>query len=276
MLGLPSRSPPIHDPNRIGATSRGSGVPVVAASARSTARRYCGSASQRLCSNTTSPARTSSSGAHARAAHFVGLPGGRNLPLKIGERLFLLVRRQVGPIAKRQNLRDAIVFLQQRAAHDLGGMRREDQLDPHRGDGGGQRVGGDTALAQSREGLGGRSALRPPVRIARMIAPAMHAMVLLGDVGQRQEMRERAGHGQRRGHRHVAQQPIDVLELAVERARPLGRLAHLLDLLEDLVAFVMPQHAAEHLAEQAHVVSQRLVRIDTHLRDPISRLTQTD
>ena len=125
-------------------------------------------------------------------------------------------------------------------------------------------VGRDPCLPQSRERLGGGAALRLPVRIARMVAAAMHAVVLLGDVGQRQEMRERAGDGQRRCDRHVAQQPVDVLELAVERARPLGGLAHLLDLLEDLVPFVMPQHAPEHLPEQAHVVSQRLVRIDNH------------
>ena len=100
--------------------------------------------------------------------------------------------------------------------------------------------------------------------MARMIAAAMHAMVLLGDVGQRQEMRERAGDRQRRRDRHVAQQPIDMLELAVERARPLGCLAHLLDLVENLIPFVMPQHASQHFAEQAHVVSQWLVGISMH------------
>ena len=33
-------------------------------------------------------------------------------------------------------------------------------------------------------------------------------MVLLGDVGERQEMREGAGDGQRRRNRHLSQQPI--------------------------------------------------------------------
>ena len=80
--------------------------------------------------------------AHARATHFVGLPGGGNLALKVGERFLLLVGRQVGPVATRQDLRDAIVFLQQRAPDDLGGVRREDQLDAHRDDGGRQGVGG--------------------------------------------------------------------------------------------------------------------------------------
>jgi hypothetical protein len=60
--GLPSRSPPIHDPNRTGAASIGSGRPVLARSARSRLRTYDGSASQRLCSNTIRPLRTSSIG----------------------------------------------------------------------------------------------------------------------------------------------------------------------------------------------------------------------
>jgi hypothetical protein len=107
-----------------------------------------------------------------------------------------------------------------------------------------------------------------------MVAAAMHPMVLLGDVGQREEMRERAGDRQRRRDRHVAQQPVDVLELAVERARPLGGLPHLLDLFENLVPFVMAQHTSEHLPEQAHVVSQRLVRIETH--DEILSVRRTD
>ena len=57
--------------------------------------------------------------------------------------------------------------------------------------------------------------------------------------------------------------------LSSVRAR-LGGLAHLLDPFENLVPFVMPQHTAEHFPEQAHVVSQRLVRIDTHPEHPIS------
>ena len=95
-----------------------------------------------------------------------------------------------------------------------------------------------------------------------MVAAAMHAVVLLGYVGKRQEMRARARDGQRRRHGHVAQQPIDVLELAVERACLLvAALAHLLDPFKNLVAFVMPQHTAQHFPEQAHVITQRLVWI---------------
>jgi hypothetical protein len=92
-------------------------------------------------------------------------------------------------------------------------------------------------------------------RIARVVAAAMHAMMLLGYVRERQEMRERARDGKRRRHGHVAQQPVDVLKFAVERARLLGGLAHLLDPLKNLVAFVMPQHTTQHFPEQAHVIA---------------------
>jgi hypothetical protein len=102
------------------------------------------------------------------------------------------------------------------------------------------------------------------VRVAGVIAAAMNPVVLLGDVCERQKVRERARNGQPGRNRHVAQQPIDVLELAVGRARPLGCLAHLLDPVEDVVPFVVPQHTSKHLPEQAHVVSQRLVWIGSH------------
>ena len=62
MLGLPSRSPPIHDPKWMGVASCGSDRPVASTRARSTARRYSGNASHKLCSKITIPARTSSSG----------------------------------------------------------------------------------------------------------------------------------------------------------------------------------------------------------------------
>ena len=41
----------------------------------------------------------------------------------------------------------------------------------------------------------------------------------------------------------------------------LAAFAHLLDPFENLVAFVMPQHAAQHFPEQAHVIAQRLMWI---------------
>src|SRR5215213_4538902 len=99
-----------------------------------------------------------------------------------------------------------------------------------------------------------------------MIAAAMHAMMLFRDIRKRQEMSEGARDGERRRNRHLAKQLIDVFDLTVVRSCALCQLAYLFDAFEDLLSLVMPQDAPEHLPEQAHVVSQRLMRIGTHDR----------
>ena len=60
--GFPSRSPPIQDPKRIGASSSGNPRPVTCSRVRSSVRLNCGTASHSVSSNTASPDRTSSSG----------------------------------------------------------------------------------------------------------------------------------------------------------------------------------------------------------------------
>ena len=59
----------------------------------------------------------------------------------------------------------------------------------------------------------------PACRIALIVAPPPHAMVLLGDVRQRQEVRERARDGQRRLHRQVPQDAGERVDI-VSRTRP--------------------------------------------------------
>jgi hypothetical protein len=100
--------------------------------------------------------------------------------------------------------------------------------------------------------------------------------MLLGDVGERQKVRERAGDSQPRRDRHLAKQTVERLEIAVCRACALGCFAHTLDAREHLVALVMAQHATQQLAEQSHVVAQRLMRIAFHFRDPMLERVATD
>ena len=88
--------------------------------------------------------------------------------------------------------------------------------------------------------------------------------MLFGDVGEVQEVREAARHGQRRLDRHRPQlvgqrarsrrPPVPVLRALGERADPL-------DPLEVRDALVAAQRFAEQLAEQPDVVAERLVRI---------------
>ena len=64
-------------------------------------------------------------------------------------------------------------------------------------------------------------------------------MVLLGDVGQVEEVRERARHRQRGVDRHAAEHVREALEVvAFAGAGALGQRAHVLDRAEQLFAFV--------------------------------------
>ena len=122
--------------------------------------------------------------------------------------------------------------------------------------------------------------MRLAVRIAGVIATPVHAMVLLGDVGKRQEVRKGAGNGQRRRNRHPSQEMIRTRRIRLRAAfgqryggqayraqfgsSSLCRFAHPLDVLEQFITLVMPQHAAEHFSKRAHVIAQRLMRIGLH------------
>ena len=58
---------------------------------------------------------------------------------------------------------------------------------------------------QARERVRARAALRRSARVAQVGAAAAHAMVLLGDVGEVEEVREGAGNRQRVLHVHPRQ-----------------------------------------------------------------------
>ena len=92
-------------------------------------------------------------------------------------------------------------------------------------------------------------------------------MMLLGDVGEVQEVREAARDRQRRLDRHRPQLGGERLEPVRRRhAGPLGERPHALHALEERLSFLAPQRLAEQFAEQTHVVAQRPVRVDELLR----------
>jgi hypothetical protein len=205
---------------------------------------------------------------HTLAAYLVGLPGRRNLPKQLFARLVALNGRQIGPVAQRQNPGDAIVFLYQRAARDLGGMRCKHELDAQRFDGPPQRVSRDAFVLEPLKRLGARPALRPPSRVPRMISSAADPVVLLGDIGEVEKMGERPGDRSRRGDRHLAKKLGDVVEIGIV-ARPagaLGRLAHAFHALEQRLALMVAERQPEQLAQEPHVIPQRLVGIGRHRR----------
>ena len=135
------------------------------------------------------------------------------------DRLRPLRHGQVRAIQPHQRVRDLQVLVDQRAPGDLGRVRGEHELDPQRARGLVERVGVDAAGDQPRERLFARRRLRAGSRIALVVAPPPHAMVLLGDVGQRQEVGERPRDGQRRLHRQVPQHAGERVDIVGGTAR---------------------------------------------------------
>ena len=86
-------------------------------------------------------------------------------------------------------------------------------------------------------------------------------MVLLGDVGEIQEMRERTRQRDRGVNRQRAEQLREIGERTIAGVCGLGQVANVLDDVEQLLPAAFAQRVAEQCAQQADVLPQRLVRI---------------
>ena len=185
-LGLPSRSPPIHEPKRIGAASSGRPRPWRARSARSIAAR---NAAPRPRGSARRPpgrpdfverrrpfARTSSV-CHDRRSRGAAALRSSSRPAASGP---------AGRAGERVG--DAALLLQQRAAHDLGRMRRDHQLDAQTAMRRAARR--RTPARAAAAALLDRRLLRTAARLALVLAPPPNAVVLFGDVGEIEELRE--------------------------------------------------------------------------------------
>ena len=191
--------------------------------------------------------------------HLAGFPRSGNLDAQRVEQLVVLGRRQVGAIALVEQVRDAFELLHQRPARDLGRVRREDQLDAQAADGLVQAVRGDAGGDQPAERLVTRPDLRRRALVALVVAAASDAMVLLGDVGQVEEVREGARHGQGLVDRHLLEDARQRGEVRVAAAaRLLGQRAHALDQLENRLALVATERLAQQFTQQPDVVSECL------------------
>jgi lysine-ketoglutarate reductase/saccharopine dehydrogenase-like protein (TIGR00300 family) len=91
--------------------------------------------------------------------------------------------------------------------------------------------------------------------------------MLLGDVGQVEEVREGAGHRHGLGDGHARQLAGELLEAVATGVRAIGAAALLrqgpdpLDAVEQALALLPPQGLAEQLPEESHVVADGLVRV---------------
>ena len=137
-----------------------------------------------------------------------------------------------------------------RAARCLGRMRGEDELDPEPLARGLDLGLVDPAAVELRERVGERLARDPPLGL--VLAPPPDPVVLLGDVDELEEQRERPQHGA------LALRPErrDRLAERASRAagaRVAGERADPLLLVEETLALLLDEHPAEQVAEQAHV-----------------------
>ncbi len=165
-----------------------------------------------------------------------------------------------------QRIGDPPVLVLERAPHDLGRMRGDHELDAEAADGAVQGVARHAARQQPRQRLFDRGRLRTGARIALIRPAPANAMMLFGDVGEVQEVREAARDRQRRFDRHRPQLAGERLEPVRRRhAGPLGERAHALHALEERLPFLPAQRLAEQFAEQTHVVAQRPVRVGSAL-----------
>ena len=158
--GLPSRSPPIHDPKRIGAASSGSGRPVVRRSAASSDRQVARQGVPDCLLEDSRPLVTSSSGVGLSRPDLFRFPRRGDFTAQLLDRLRALRHGQVRAIEPHQRVRDVQVLVNQRAPGDLRRMRREHELDPQRARSLVKCLRRHTAGDQPRKGLFARRRLR--------------------------------------------------------------------------------------------------------------------
>ncbi|MCY1431871.1 hypothetical protein D9M71_478480 [compost metagenome] len=163
-------------------------------------------------------------------------------------------------VLSRQLHADLIVFLDQRTAGDLGGMGGENQLDIQPGDRRHQRLGTIPGLGET---LQQPEKCQILLRLGLVRPASAHAVVLLGDVGQVEELVERAGHRQQL---RVVQRAEVFRQLPAPfraaLARRLSALAHALDLVEERVAHLPGDGLPEQFTQLVNLLAQAC--IDCH------------
>ena len=91
--------------------------------------------------------------------------------------------------------------------------------------------------------------------------------MLLGDIGQVQEVREGAGQRDRRINRQLAELGGEGLKVAIGPCPGgLGNGPHALDRLEKPRALVFAQRFTQEFSQESDILAQRFVRVGLHRR----------
>ena len=193
----------------------------------------------------------------ASTADFLGVPGLGDQALQTILDLRALGAGQVAMVLGGQLPGDGVVFLDQGAARHFRGVRSQYQFDFQASQLTGQGIGrmplGPQALQQLRQDPGLER------RRLRLVTP-VDQLVLLGDVGQVEELVEGPGYRQQ----FILGQGIETgaqLGSGGAAAIGLGRLANLLDLVEKPLPVLIADGVAQQLPQEVDVFAQARINI---------------
>ncbi len=192
------------------------------------------------------------------AADFFGVPGFGDQALQALADLLALGGREITVILQRQLCGDGIVLLDQGAARHFGGVGGQDQLDLQAPQLPGQGLVAVAFALQAGQQLRQHAGLER--RGLRFIAP-VDQLVLLGNIGQVEELVEGPGHGQQFIFLQLIEAGAQLIASAA--AVSLGAFADLLDLVEEIIAVLLSNGIAQQLTQQVNVLTQACIDI-TH------------
>ena len=188
----------------------------------------------------------------------VAVPDHRDLPLQAIQSPLPFVFQEIGTVELRKQGCDLVVFLQQSATVDFGGMSGQHELDTKIDNVSVELIRGNPDLAETFECLRDGAGLRGTVGIAEIVPPTSGAMVLLGDVGESQKVGERAGDRNDLVELQPRQLSLDVVDAVfVLEPRFLRDAPQGFDHLEAAIALSPAYHVAKDCAEEPHVLPQR-------------------
>ena len=190
------------------------------------------------------------------AADFFGVPGLGDQPAQALAHLLAFARGQVAVVLGSQLAGDGIVLLDQGAAGHFGGVRSEHQLDVELGQLPGQGIIAVPGLLQARQQLGQHPGLE---RLGLVGVAAADQLVLLGHVGQVEELVEGPGHGQQVFIGQVRQGRAQLLAGAT--AVGLGTVTDVLDLLQERLAMLQANGIAKQFTQHMDIFTQTHIDI---------------
>ena len=253
--GLPSRSPPIHEPIR--STGCRTSWPVRPASRQLVLERLLERGHLLEQRQLVVAERIVDLVAHAQArqSQHGGLPEREHLTAQRPLPLGALDVVHEGAVGAREEPRDLPLRVEHRLAPHLGRMRGEHGADEQVAQERRDRVGVQTGGVEALDG----EAQRPGTLGCAGAAPLALLMDVLRDVGQEREQRRGADHAER----VVVGEAVEMRgQLRRLRARPTrvdGELARAFDQLEGARSGLLADDVAEDAAEEADVVAKRRI-----------------